>query len=80
LHIHVPDGSTPKDGPSAGVTLASAIMSIILQIPVMSSVAMTGELTLKGKVMPIGGLKEKIIAANRELITEFIIPYANIKD
>jgi len=77
LHLHVPEGATPKDGPSAGITMASAIASILGQIPVRSDVAMTGELTLTGKVLPIGGLKEKLIAAHKAKIKTALIPEKN---
>jgi ATP-dependent Lon protease len=77
IHIHVPSGGVPKDGPSAGVTMACAMVSLISAIPVRHDVAMTGELTLRGKVLPIGGLKEKLLAAARAGITTAIIPFAN---
>jgi ATP-dependent Lon protease len=77
IHIHVPAGGVPKDGPSAGVTMACALMSLISGIPVRHDVAMTGELTLRGRVLPIGGLKEKLLAAARAGITTVIIPFAN---
>ncbi|HEY6475352.1 MAG TPA: endopeptidase La [Polyangia bacterium] len=77
IHIHVPAGGVPKDGPSAGVTMACAMVSLISGIPVRHDVAMTGELTLRGKVLPIGGLKEKLLAAARAGITTAIIPFAN---
>ena len=77
IHIHVPAGGIPKDGPSAGVTMACALVSLIAGIPVRHDVAMTGELTLRGKVLPIGGLKEKLLAAARAGITTAIIPATN---
>jgi len=80
LHIHVPEGATPKDGPSAGIAMTTAIVSAMTGIPVKAEVAMTGEITLRGEVLGIGGLKEKLLAALRGGIKTVLIPEENVKD
>jgi ATP-dependent Lon protease len=80
VHIHVPEGATPKDGPSAGIAMCTAIVSMYTSIAVRKDVAMTGEITLRGQVLPIGGLKEKLLAAKRGGINKVIIPDENVRE
>ncbi len=80
IHLHVPEGATPKDGPSAGITMATALLSLIMKKPIKKALAMTGELSLTGQVLPIGGLREKTVAARRNKVKQIIIPKANVRD
>jgi ATP-dependent Lon protease len=80
VHVHVPAGATPKDGPSAGVALTTALVSLLTGVPVREDVAMTGEVTLRGQVLPVGGIKEKALAAHRAGVTTFILPRRNEAD
>ena len=80
VHIHIPEGATPKDGPSAGVTMVTSLISLLTDTPIKEDLGMTGELTLKGRVLPIGGLKEKLIAARRSKLKTLIFPKENFRD
>ena len=80
IHIHLPEGATPKDGPSAGISMCTALVSVLTSIPVKPNIAMTGEITLRGRVLGVGGLKEKILAAQQYQMTDVILPKSNEND